>query len=84
MRWKTPLEAFEIAHLHEMKATAQINRLVEMCIEKRDHATHTFLQWFVETQVKEEAMTKEVVQKLELVGNEGNGLFLMDNELGKR
>tara|TARA_Y100000588_G_scaffold275773_1_gene292072 strand:- start:226 stop:444 length:219 start_codon:yes stop_codon:yes gene_type:complete len=45
--WETPLEAFEIAHLHEMKATAQINRLVEMSIERRDHATNTFLQWFV-------------------------------------
>ena len=64
VRWETPLEAFEIAHLHEMKATTQIHRLVELSIERRDHATNTFLQWFVETQVREEALTKDVVKKL--------------------
>jgi len=84
VRWETPQEAFEIAYLHEIKATAQIYRLVDMCIERRDHATNTFLQWFVEEQVKEEAMTNEIVQKLKLVGNEGNALFLIDNELRKR
>ena len=73
-----------IAYLHEVKATAQIYRLVDMCIERRDHATNTFMQWFVEEQVTEEAMTNEIVQKLKLVGNEGNAVFLMDNELGKR
>lgn len=83
-QWDTPLEAFEIAYLHEMKATAQIYRLVDMATERRDHATSTFLQWFVEEQVREEAMTNEIVQKLKLVGDSGNALFLIDNELSKR
>ena len=82
--WGTVLEAFEIAYLHEMKATAQIYRLVDMAIERRDHATNAFLSWFVEEQVKEEALTNEIVQKLKLVGDAGNGMFLMDNELGQR
>ncbi|MCZ6634678.1 MAG: ferritin [bacterium] len=82
--WDGPLEAFEIAHLHEMQASTQINGLVEMSIERRDHATNAFLQWFVTAQVKEETLTLEVVHNLKLVGDSGNGLFLLDSEMGKR
>ena len=67
-----------------MKASAQINGLVEMSIERRDHATNAFLQWFVAAQVKEEAITLEVVHNLKLVGGSGNGLFLLDSEMGSR
>ncbi len=84
VKWDNPLAAFEIAHLHEMKASAQINRLVEVSIQQRDHACNAFLQWFVVAQVKEEKLTHEIVQKLTLMGNSGNGLFLLDREMGQR
>ena len=84
VKWDHPLEAFEIAHLHEMKASAQINRLVEISIQHRDHASHVFLQWFVIAQVKEETLTNETVQKLKLLGDSSDGLFLFDGEMGRR
>ena len=84
VKWDHPLAAFEIAHLHEMKASAQINRLVEISIQERDHACNAFLQWFVVAQVKEEKLTNEIVHKLMLMGNSGNGLLLLDREMGKR
>ncbi len=84
VKWDHPLAAFEIAHLNEMKASAQINRLVEISIQERDHACNAFLQWFVVAQVKEEKLTNEIVHKLMLMGNSSDGLFLLDREMGQR
>jgi len=61
-----------------------INDLVDIAVEEKDHATYNMLQWFVSEQVEEEASADEIVQKLKLVGNEGSGLFMIDQELGQR
>jgi ferritin len=82
--WDGPSAPFEQALQHEIKVTGLINDLVNLAIEEKDHATNNFLQWFVKEQVEEEASAKEVVQKLKLTGVEGNGLFMLDNELGQR
>jgi ferritin len=82
--WTSPLAAFEHVHKHEQMVTGLVNDLVNLAIDKRDHATNSFLQWFVTEQVEEEASADAVVQKLKLVGDDGGGLFLVDQELGKR
>jgi len=68
---------------HEKKVTALINDLVTLAKSEDDHATGIFLQWFVSEQVEEESNAMEILQKIDLVGD-GNGLFMLDNELGKR
>jgi ferritin len=82
--WDSPLAAFGAALAHEQKVTALIGSLVEISVQEKDHAAQTFLQWFVTEQVEEEATAGDIVGKLKLVGNEGNGLFLMDGELAQR
>lgn len=82
--WDSPLAAFENAYEHEKEVTAQIYELVDLSLEVRDHATNTFLQWFVTEQVEEEATASDIVHKLKLVGSDGNGLFLLDRDLGGR
>jgi len=82
--WESPLAAFEAAYKHEQYITSRINDLVDMAIEERDHATNIFLQWFVSEQVEEEASADEIVQKLKLVGDQGNAIFMLDRELGSR
>jgi ferritin len=82
--WKSPLAAFEQAYAHEQMVTGRINDLVNLAIDERDHATNGFLQWFVTEQVEEEATADAVVQKLKLVGEDGGGLFMMDQEMGSR
>ena len=61
-----------------------INKLVDLSIKESDHATNNFLQWFVSEQVEEEASVDEVVQKLKLIGKDGSGLFMIDQELAQR
>ena len=82
--WESPAAAFEDAYRHELKVTDLINNLVNLAIEEKDHATNNFLQWFVSEQVEEESSTHEVVQKLKLIREAEGGLFLLDQELGRR
>jgi ferritin len=82
--WNSPSAPIEHAYNHELKVTGLINDLVNLAIEEKDHATNNFLQWFVKEQVEEEASADEVVKKLKLTGGEGNGLFMLDQELAAR
>jgi len=82
--WDSPLAVFEHVYRHEQKVTGLINKLVDLAVEARDHATNNFLQWFVSEQVEEEASADEVVQKLKLVGDDPSGLFMIDRELAQR
>ena len=64
--------------------TSLINNLVDLAIKEKDHATNNFLQWYVKEQVEEEASADEIVQKLKLIGSQGNGIFMLDKEMGAR
>ncbi|MGB3341660.1 MAG: ferritin [bacterium] len=83
-RWESPLAVFESTLQHEKKVTGLINGLVDLASSEKDQPTHNFLQWFVAEQVEEEASAYEVVQKIKLIADERDGLFLLDKELGQR
>ncbi len=82
--WKSPLDVFKNVYSHEQKVTSLINNLVNIAVKENDHATNNFLQWYVAEQVEEESSADEIVKKLELVGDSGHALFMVDQELGKR
>ena len=69
---------------HEQKITGLINKLVEVAMLEKDFATNNFLQWFVTEQVEEESNVEELIQKLEMIGDNKSGLYMLDNELGTR
>ena len=82
--WESPLAAMEAAQKHEAYITGRINSLVDLAIKEKDHATASFLGWFVDEQVEEEDNVNDVVQKLRLFGADGGGLFMMDRDLATR
>ena len=82
--FKSPLDMFERTLEHEKFVTRSINELVDLAIEEKDHATNIFLQWFVTEQIEEEGNDNDIIAKLKLVGEEGNGLLLLDKELAAR
>jgi len=82
--WDSPLATMEAVYEHEQKVTGLINELVELALEKHDHATNIFLQWFVSEQVEEEDSANDVVEKIKLMGDARGGLFMLDRELGQR
>jgi len=82
--WDSPLEVFQETYKHEQKVTSLIENLVDIAEKEKDRATLNMLQWFIDEQVEEEASADEIVQKLNLIGDQGSGLFMLDNELGQR
>ena len=82
--WKTPLEVFEAVYEHELKVTALINDLFKLARQEGDSATESMLKWFIDEQIEEEAHSKQIVDKLKLIKDSANGLFMLDHKLGER
>jgi ferritin len=82
--FNSPLEVFQLAYEHEQFVTKLINELMDIAIVENDHAAKSFLNWFVDEQVEEEASMETIVNKLKLIGKEGNGLLMMDKDLAGR
>ncbi len=82
--WKDAVEVFAETLKHEEKVTKSIDDIVDLTISEKDHATNTYLQWFVTEQVEEEATVMNILDKFKMIGDNKNGLFLLDRELGMR
>lgn len=82
--WASPLAAFEATLQHEQKVTSLINNLMALAVEEKDFALQTRLNWFVEEQVEEEENARDLIQKFRLVGDNGYGLYQLDQELAAR
>ncbi len=82
--WKGAAEVFTETLKHEQKVTDSVDKLVDLAITEKDHATNTFLQWFVTEQVEEEATALNILDKIKLVGDNKSGLFFLDREMGMR
>lgn len=80
----SPLAVFERALENERRVTQSINALYELVQKERDFASQPLLDWFVTEQVEEEATVGQIVDDLRRVGEQGEGLFLLDRELGRR
>ncbi len=82
--WDSPLAAFEHVLEHEQMVTGRINDLVDIAVKLKDHATNSFLKWYVDEQVEEEESVDGVIQSLKLNENNPGGLFMIDKELAQR
>jgi ferritin len=75
------LQMFERTLAHERAVTSAINDIVDHALSEKDHATNVFLHWFVTEQIEEEATVNDILGRLRLFGDQGQGLLLIDNEL---
>lgn len=82
--WASPLATFEATLQHEQKVTSLINNLMALAVEEKDFALQTRLNWFVEEQVEEEENARDLIQKFRLIGDNGYGLYQLDQELAAR
>lgn len=82
--WATPLDAFKDTLEHEKKVTALINDLYALAEQERDYATRDRLNWFISEQVEEEDNARQIIDKFTMVGDNGMGLYTIDQELGAR
>lgn len=82
--WDSPVAVIQALCDHEAKVTGLINDLMDLAIEKRDHATQVFLQWFITEQVEEEASGADLLDKVKRVVDHPQGLYMLDKELSTR
>ncbi|MBD5231842.1 MAG: ferritin [Bacteroidales bacterium] len=82
--WESPKDAFLATLEHEQKVTALINNLYALAEEEKDFATRQKLNTFVAEQVEEEDNVRQILDDLNLIGNDGTGLYQLDRELGAR
>ena len=82
--WESPLEAFKATLEHEQKVTALINSLYALAEAENDYATRDRLNWFVSEQVEEEDNCRQLIDKFKLIGDNGMGLYMLDQELAAR
>ncbi|BBA17344.1 ferritin [Blattabacterium cuenoti] len=66
---------------HEKKISREINFLVEISLQEKDYFTYNFLQWYVEEQIEEEALSKMILDKIELIGTDKGGLYFFDKDM---
>ena len=74
-------EMFQTLFDHEVMVSAKINDLVDITLEFKDYATHNFMQWYVSEQIEEEALARNILDKINLIGDDKGGLYLFDNDV---
>lgn len=82
--FNSPIEAFESAYAHEQVVTKKIYALMDLAMDERDHATMSFLQWFIDEQVEEEDTFSTLVTRLKRVKDNPAAIYMLDKELEQR
>ncbi len=54
-------------------------KLLAVCIAENDFTTQSWIQWFVNEQIEEEASVKAIIDKLKLLGK--NNLYMFDRDI---
>ena len=81
--WDSLNEVFDKTYEHEQFVTRKINELVDVTMTEKDHSTFNFLQWYVAEQHEEENLFKSIIDKMNIIGTEGRGLYHFDQVVGK-
>ncbi len=74
---------FQDVYAHEQKVTASIHELISLCYDEKDHTTLNFLQWYVVEQREEEALMRNILDKIKLIGDGPQSLYYVDKEIEK-
>lgn len=82
--WESPLDAFKATLEHEQKVTAMINNIYAIAEAESDYATRDRLNWFVTEQVEEEDNARQLIDKYAMIGDNGMGQYMLDQELAAR
>lgn len=77
-------EVFEAGLAHEKIVTDLINKIYEAAQEEKDYALVSFIKWYIDEQVEEEANATEILDQIKLIGKDGSAIYLLDKDLAAR
>lgn len=78
------LDTFETALRQEKAVTNNFYKLTDLALAEKEHATISFLNWFLDEQVEEESTFDTHIDYLKRFKEDKNALYLYEKELGKR
>lgn len=81
--YKSLGDVFRETYAHEVIVTKEINALAHAAFTNQDYSTFNFLQWYVSEQHEEMKLFKGIIDKIELVGEDGKALFFIDKDLAE-
>lgn len=84
IEFESPHSVMRMALEHERLVTDMINNLYSLAVAERDHPSHVLLEWFVTEQVEEEKTIRDIVDHMDIIGDDGTGLLIIDQRLGDR
>jgi len=68
---------------NENHVTDSINELTSLALDEKDHVSYNFLQWFVEEQLEEEKQFEFLIDRINMIGEEGLSIHAMDKLMSK-
>lgn len=77
-------ELFEKTLAHERHVSELISRIATLAQEEKDHATYHFIMWYVDEQVEEEAAAEDILNRINLTGNNTALLYHLDSAFAAR
>ena len=77
--WENVKIMFEQVLEHEKYITESINKIVAICTDERDFSSLNWLQSFVTEQIEEESSVNEILDRLNLLGD--NNMYLFDRDI---
>ena len=78
------LTLFEEGLKHEQTVTKKIYNIANIALDEKEHATMSFLSWFVDEQVEEEESFTNLVKKIKRASGNEASLYMIDDELATR
>lgn len=82
--WNGLMDVLESTLKHEQTVTGLINSLYAKAAAEDDYATTSQLKWFIDEQVEEEETAQGIIDNLNMIKDNGYGLYMLDKELGER
>ena len=84
IEFESPRSVMRMALEHERHVTDLINNLYALAVAERDYPSQVILEWFVSEQVEEEKTIRDIVDHMDIIGDDGTGLLIIDQRLGDR
>jgi ferritin len=74
-------QLFQLTLEHEEKVTGLVHELANLAQKEGDHTTHHFLQWYINEQIEEEAMARNILAKVRRAQGNPSALLIIESKL---
>lgn len=79
-----PLLIFDDILRREKEVTVLINGIIDMAFKAGEYATVSFMQSFVDEQLKSVKEISDIIQKIKMIGDDNGALLALDAEFKNR